>query len=282
MSLTDTYTMKNGLKIPIIGFGTWQTPDGEIAEKSVKWALEAGYRHIDTATAYKNEESVGRAIKNSSINREELFITSKLWNRHNTYEKAREGIDDSLQKLDLDYMDLYLIHWPNSIHYRENWKGANANRWRAMEEAVKAGKIRSIGVSNFRSHHLDALLETAEIEPVVNQIFLNPSDMQEEVVNYNKTHGIISEAYSPLGTGKIFEVEELKELAEKYDRTIAQIVLRWSIQHHFLPLPKTVHEDRVYENANIFDFNISKEDMEVIDGLKGKAGVAQDPDKTEF
>lgn len=282
MSLTDTYTLKNGVEIPIIGFGTWQTPDGDIAEKVVTWALEAGYRHIDTAAGYKNEESVGRAIQKSEVDRKEIFVTSKLANFDTNYQEAKAGIDDSLKKLNTDYIDLYLIHWPNSVRYRDRWQEANAERWLAMEEAVEAGKIRSLGVSNFHSHHLDALLETAKIEPVVNQIFLNPSDLQEEVVNYNKNHDILSEAYSPLGTGKIFEVEELNELAGKYNKTIAQLVLKWSLQHGFLPLPKSVHENRIYENADIFDFNISDEDIKIIDGLRGKAGLAQDPDTTTF
>lgn len=282
MSLTDTYQLKNGVEIPVVGFGTWQTPDGEVAENSVKWALEAGYRHIDTAAAYKNEESVGRAIANSGISREEIFVTTKLWNDSHSYEKAKTAIDTSLEKLGLEYIDLYLIHWPNPIAYRDNWKAANAESWRAMEEAVEVGKIRAIGVSNFHPHHLEALAETAKIEPTVNQIYLNPSDMQEDVVKYNKEHGIISEAYSPLGTGKIFGIEELKGLADKYNKSIAQLVLRWSLQHGFLPLPKTVTESRVSENADIFDFTIEEEDMKVIDGLKGLAGEATNPDETSF
>lgn len=282
MSLQETYTLKNGVEIPVVGFGTWQTPDGEVAENSVTWALEAGYRHIDTAAAYKNEESVGRAIAKSGIPREEIFVTTKLWNDSHSYEKAQEAIDTSLEKLGLDYLDLYLIHWPNPVTFRDNWKEANAGAWKAMEEAVEAGKIRAIGVSNFHPHHLEALAETAKIEPTVNQIYLNPSDMQEEIVEYNKAHGIISEAYSPLGTGRIFEVDELKELATKYNKSIAQLVLRWSLQHGFLPLPKTVTESRVTENADIFDFTIEEEDMKRIDGLKGCAGEAKNPDEVGF
>lgn len=282
MSLQETYTLKNGVEIPVVGFGTWQTPDGEVAENSVTWALEAGYRHIDTAAAYKNEESVGRAIAKSGIPREEIFVTTKLWNDSHSYEKAQEAIDTSLEKLGLDYLDLYLIHWPNPVAFRDNWKEANEGAWKAMEEAVEAGKIRAIGVSNFHPHHLEALAETAKIEPTVNQIYLNPSDMQEEIVEYNKAHGIISEAYSPLGTGKIFEVDELKELATKYNKSIAQLVLRWSLQHGFLPLPKTVTESRVTENADIFDFTIEEEDMKRIDGLKGRAGEAKNPDEVGF
>lgn len=227
MSLKDTYKLANGVEIPVVGFGTWQTPSGEVAEESVLAALKAGYRHIDTAAAYGNEESVGKGIKASGVPREELFITTKLWNKHHSYALAKQAIEDSLTKLGVDYLDLYLIHWPNPIDFRENWEQANAEAWRAMEEAVEAGKIRAIGVSNFRPHHLDALLKTAKIKPVVNQIFLNPSDLQPEVVAYNDAHDILSEAYSPLGTGKIFDVPELKEVADKYNKTVAQVVLRW-------------------------------------------------------
>jgi Aldo/keto reductases, related to diketogulonate reductase len=282
MSLTDTYTLSNGQKIPVVGFGTWQTPDGDVAEASVLAALKAGYRHIDTAAAYKNEESVGRAIAKSGVPREEIFLTTKLWNDSHSYELAQKAIDTSLTKLGVDYLDLYLIHWPNPVAFRDNWKEANAGAWRAMEEAVEAGKIRSIGISNFMPHHLDALLETAKIKPVVNQIFLNPSDLQEEVVAHNKKHDILSEAYSPLGTGKIFAVEELKTLADKYGKTVAQVVLRWSLQHGFLPLPKSVTESRIIENGQLFDFELSEEDMKAIDQLKGVAGQTNDPDNTTF
>lgn len=270
------------MKIPKVGFGTWQTPDGDVAETSVLQALEAGYRHIDTAAAYGNEESVGRAIKKSGINREELFITTKLWNNNHSYEKAKAAIDESLTKLGLDYLDLYLIHWPNPVDIRENHIEANAESWRAMEEAVEAGKIKAIGVSNFRPHHLDALLETAKIKPVVNQIFLNPSDMQPEVVEYCRNKDILLEGYSPLGTGKIFEVPELQEIAKNYNKTVAQVVLRWSLQHGFLPLPKSVTESRIKENIALFDFEITDADMAKIDGLRGTAGYSLNPDETTF
>lgn len=278
----DSYELSNGLNIPKIGFGTWQTPDGDIAEQSVLHALEAGYRHIDTAAIYGNEESVGRAIKKSGIKRSELFITTKLWNNNHSYEKAKFAIDESLTKLGLDYVDLYLIHWPNPIDSRPDFALGNAESWRAMEEAVAEGKIKAIGVSNFHPHHIDALLETAKIKPVVNQIFLNPSDMQPEIVTYCREKDILLEAYSPLGTGKIFEVKDLKELALTYNKTIAQVVLRWSLQHGFLPLPKSVTESRIKENIQVFDFELSNEDMTRIDQLRGTAGLALNPDETTF
>ncbi|WP_288394064.1 aldo/keto reductase [uncultured Vagococcus sp.] len=280
--MLDSYELSNGLNIPKIGFGTWQTPDGDVAESSVTHALKAGYRHIDTAAIYGNEESVGRAIKKSGIDRSELFITTKLWNNNHSYKKAKLAIDESLAKLDLDYVDLYLIHWPNPVDLRPDFATGNAESWRAMEEAVAEGKIKAIGVSNFHPHHIDALLKTAKIKPVVNQIFLNPSDIQPEIVSYCREKDILLEAYSPLGTGKIFEVDSLKELAAKYNKTVAQVVLRWSLQHGFLPLPKSVTESRIKENIQVFDFELSKEDMETIDQLRGTAGLALNPDETTF
>ncbi len=282
MSLTDTYTLNNGVKIPVVGFGTWQTPDGNIAESSVLAALKAGYRHIDTAAAYGNQESVGRGIRKSGIPRDEIFVTTKLWNKDHGYQAAKQAIDRSLMELGLDYLDLYLIHWPNPVDFRDRWQEMNAESWRAMEEAVQAGKIRAIGVSNFHAKHLDELLKTATIQPTVNQIFLNPSDLQPEVTAYNEAHHILSEAYSPLGTGKIFKVAELQDIAANYGKTVAQVVLRWSLQHGFLPLPKSVHPERIEENAQLFDFELSEADMKVIDGLHGQAGLAADPDTTDF
>lgn len=281
-SLQDTYTLNNGVKIPIIGFGTWQTPDGKVAEKSVLAALNAGYRHIDTAKAYGNEDSVGEAIQKSGINRHELFITTKLWNSDHGYEKTKKAIDQSLLDLKLDYLDMYLIHWPNPANMRDNWAELNSESWRAMEEAVQAGKIRAIGVSNFRKRHLDALMENAGIKPVVNQIFLNPSDLQPEVVAENKKLDLLSEAYSPLGTGGLLGNDVVKEVAANYGKSPAQVLIRWSLQHGFLPLPKSVHPEYIKANAEVFDFEISPEDMTKLDGLHGAAGTANDPDQVNF
>lgn len=282
MNLTSTYQLSNGVEIPIVGFGTWQTPSGQIAKDAVLTALEAGYRHIDTAAAYENEASVGQAIIESGLAREELFVTTKLWNKIGTYEEAKAVIEASLEKLNLTYLDLYLIHWPNPLAFRDCWQERNAEVWRAMEEALEAGKIRAIGVSNFHPHHLEALLKTAKIKPVVNQILLNPSDQQASLVASNQAHNILSEAYSPLGTGKIFEVTELQTLAQKYGKTVAQLVLRWSLQKGFLPLPKSVTKERIIENTAIFDFEISPEDMATIDQLHGRAGQASNPDEVSF
>lgn len=282
MALTSTYTLTNGVKIPVVGFGTWQTPDGDVAVESVKAALAAGYRHIDTAQGYKNEESVGKAIKESGVPREEIFLTTKLWNSNHSYELVMQSFQESLEKLGTDYVDLFLIHWPNPAAFRDNWQAANAETWRAMEELYTAGKIRAIGVSNFRPHHLDELKKTANIFPMVNQIFLAPGELQPEVVTYGQEHDMVLEAYSPLGTGKIFSVPEMKSIAESHGKSIAQIALRWSLQHGFLPLPKSVHAERIEENAQIFDFELTEDEMKTIDTLDGVVGKAKDPDTATF
>lgn len=281
-SLTDCYQLHNGVRIPCIGFGTWQTPDGEVAEAAVKEALALGYRHIDTAAAYGNEESVGIAVKQSGIAREEIFVTSKLWNADHGYDNTIKAFEQTMKKLDMEYLDLYLIHWPNPIQYRSQWKEANAGSWRAFEELYKAGRIRSIGVSNFHPRHMDELLKTATIAPMVNQIRLCPGDTQEEVVQYCKAQGILPEAYSPLGTGRIFEVPEMQALAGKYQKSIAQICIRWSLQMGFLPLPKSVSRARIKENAEVFDFELSEQDVRIISGLKGCCGYSQNPDTAGF
>lgn len=281
-SLTDTYTLNNGVKIPVIGFGTWQTPSGEVAKESVLAALNAGYRHIDTAAAYGNEESVGQAIKASGVNRHDLFVTTKLWNEDHGYQKTKQAIDASLEKLGLDYLDLYLIHWPNPAAMRDHWAELNAESWQAMEEGVKAGKIRAIGISNFRKKHIDELLKTAEIKPAVNQNYLNPSDMQGELVKYNNELGMLNEAYSPLGTGGLLGNESVAKVAQKYGKSPAQVLIRWSLQHGFLPLPKSVHSNYIEANADVFDFEINLEDMQKLNGLHGASGLANDPDQVDF
>lgn len=282
MSLTSTYKLNSGYEIPVVGFGTWQMPEGEETQSIVVYAIETGYRHIDTAKIYGNEASVGRAIEASGVDRDELFITTKLWNDAHGYEEAKAAIDESLDTLGLDYIDLYLIHWPNPEAIRDNWKELNAQAWKAMEEAVEAGKIKSIGISNFKIHHIEALYETAKIKPAVNQIYLNPSDQQKALVSFCEKEDILLEAYSPLGSGRIFEIEELQEIADKYDKSVAQIVLRWHLQKAFLPLPKTSTKERVPENADIFDFELSDEDVHKLDSFEGLAGQHNDSDETDF
>lgn len=278
--MMEDYTLSNGLKIPKIGFGTWQIPEGDEAYNSVAYALEVGYRHVDTAQIYGNEVSVGRAIADSGLAREDIFLTTKVWNDKHSYNLAKESIDESLKKLSTDYLDLLLIHWPNPKALRENdaWKAGNAGAWKAMEEAYKEGKVKAIGVSNFMIHHLESLFETAEIKPHVNQVLLAPGCPQKELTAFCNEHDILLEAYSPLGTGSIFSNETAKEVAEENNKSVAQVALRWSLQKGFLPLPKSVTPKNIKANLDIFDFTLSDEDMAKLDSLQG-VKAQEDPDK---
>ncbi|MDY3024754.1 aldo/keto reductase [Streptococcus hyovaginalis] len=277
----ETYILSNGVTIPKLGFGTWQIPDGDEAYQAVSHALKVGYTHIDTAQAYKNEASVGRAIADSGVARKDIFLTTKVWNSNHSYDLAKASIEESLQKLGVDYIDLLLIHWPNPKAFRDNWKEANAETWRAMEEFYEAGKVRAIGVSNFMQHHLEALFETAKVKPMVNQILLAPGCPQDELVAFCRQEDILLEAYSPLGTGAIFKNELANELADKYGKSVAQIALRWSLQKEFLPLPKSVTPKNITSNLDIFDFVISDEDEDKLDKVQGVA-TQKDPDSVEF
>ena len=280
-SVQDTFKLVNGVSIPCVGFGTWRTPDGEVAVSSVEAALDAGYRHIDTAAAYGNEKSVGIAIKKSGIPRKDIFVTSKLHNTDHGYENTLRAFEKTLAELDMDYLDLYLIHWPNPIFFRERWKEANAGSWKAFEELYNDGKIKAIGVSNFLEHHLEALLESATIAPMVDQLELHPQYVQRDAVNYCKDHRMIIEAWSPLIRGRL-DHPLLHKLAEKYNKTPAQILLRWSIQHGFLPLPKASSAERMKENADIFDFELSEEDIEKMKVLEEFGRTGAHPDTAEF
>lgn len=281
-SLTDTFTLSNGVKIPCVGFGTWQTPDGDVAVSSVKAALKAGYRHIDTAAIYGNEESVGRAIKESGVPRKEIFLTTKLWNTEHGYDSTLRAFEESARKLGTDYFDLYLIHWPNPVKFRDSWQQANADTWRAFEELYKAGKVRAVGISNFHERHIEPLLKTAAVSPQVNQIRLCPGNTQDAVVEYSRSKNMLLEAYSPLGVGKLIASPEIKVFADKYQRSAAQICIRWSLQRGYLPLPKSVTPERIESNTKIFDFEISAEDVEKIAVLTGIGGTDKNPDETDF
>lgn len=274
-------TLSNGITIPSVGFGTYKATDGDEAYNSVLTALKAGYRHIDTAAIYGNEESVGRAIQDSGIAREDIFVTTKLWNDAHSYDKAKAAIATSLKKLNLHYVDLYLIHWPNPIAFRDHWEDANAQTWKAIEEAYHDGLCRSIGVSNFMPHHLDALAKTATVLPMVNQIRLAPGVFQQEAVDYCREHHILLEAWSPLGHGEIFSHDTMNAIAAKHHKTVAQIALAWSLQEGFLPLPKSVTPSRIVENLDVFDITLSEDDMVAIRTITGVTGAAN-PDETNF
>lgn len=278
----STYRLANGVEIPCIGFGMWQTPDNAVGVNSVLSALKAGYRHIDTAQAYRNEDCVGEAWRKSGIEREQIFITTKIWNDNHSYDRVMSSFAESLRQIDSSYVDLLLIHWPNPAMYRSRWEEANAETWRAMEKLYEDGRVRAIGVSNFRRHHIEALLKTAKVKPMVNQIRLCPGETQDETVDYCRSQGMILEAYSPLGTGKIFAVPKMQKLAEKYGRSIAQICVRWSLQRGYLPLPKSVTPSRIEENLKVFDFELDPADVQLMADLVGCVGLSGNPDTMPF
>ncbi|MRN54987.1 aldo/keto reductase [Paenibacillus monticola] len=255
-----TVTLNNGVKMPIIGFGVYQVPDAEECENSVYEALMAGYRLIDTAAGYLNEEAVGRAIKRSGVPREELFITTKLWIQDAGYESAKQAFAKSLKKLQLDYLDLYLIHQPFGDYY-----GA----WRAMEDLYREGKIKAIGVSNFLPDRLMDLIVHNEIVPAVNQIETHPFYQQTESANFMKEQGVQHQSWAPFAEGlnNIFGNEVLASIAKKYNKSIAQVVLRWLVQRDVVVIPKSVRKERIVENFNIFDFELSADDIEQISVL---------------
>ncbi|MEN2435366.1 aldo/keto reductase [Weeksellaceae bacterium A-14] len=276
-----TYQLNNGNHIPRLGFGTWESLEEE-GYNAVTTALETGYRHIDTAAAYKNEIVVGRAIKDSGVPREEIFLTTKLWNSERGYDKTLAAFQNALVNLGTDYLDLYLIHWPANKKQYDNWKEINADTWRAFEKLFQEGKIKNIGVSNFLPHHLEALMETAKILPCINQIEHHPGYMQQKTVDFCKNHDILVEAWSPLGRGNVLKNETITGIAEKYGKTPAQICIRWNLQLDLLPLPKSVTPERIKSNFEVFDFEISEADMERISSLPEIGFTGLNPDEVDF
>ncbi|MDM5227542.1 aldo/keto reductase [Cytobacillus sp. NJ13] len=274
LSLSSTAALANGVKMPRIGLGVFKVEKEEELITAVKAAIETGYRSIDTASIYGNEEWVGEAIRQSGFNREELFITSKVWNSDQGYEAALKAFNTSLEKMGLEYLDLYLIHWPVEGKYTETW--------RALEDLYKEGKIKAIGVSNFQISHLENLLKTAEIKPMINQIELHPKLAQTELRDFAAKHDMHIEAWAPLMQGGLFENEVLTEMAEKHGKSIAQIVLKWHLQNGIIVIPKSTKPHRIKENADLFDFELSHQDMELIDSLNEHLRVGPDPDNFDF
>lgn len=277
----DTVELLNGVKIPCVGFGTWQI-EGSSAELAAAEAIRAGYRHIDTASAYGNEEFIGSGIKRSGIARDELFLTTKLWNNIRTYDEAITACEQSLSLLGTDYLDLLLIHWPNPLKFRACWKERNAELWRAMEALCRDGKVRAIGVSNFCARHLDALMETAEISPCVDQIRLCPGDVDEETISACTSKGILIEGYSVLGTGKALSSEPLAKIAERYGVNIPQLCIRWCLQNGFVPLARSVSPKHIKQNLDVFGFDIEPSDMVALSEMVGECGVHENPDERQF
>lgn len=273
-SIKDTATLHNGVEMPWLGFGVYKVKEGEQIETAIHTALEAGYRSIDTASLYYNEVGVGTAVNASSIPREELFITTKVWNSDQGYEPTLKAFEESRKKLNLDYIDLYLIHWAVADKYLDTW--------RALEKLYKEGSVRAIGVSNFQIHHLKEVLSICDVKPMVNQVEYHPMLTQKELHSYCIGENIQLEAWSPLARGQILNSPTVLKLAKKYNKTASQIVLRWDLQNEVITIPKSVTESRIYENAQIFDFELSKTDMENISDLNENRRVGQDPDNFNF
>ncbi|WP_427109144.1 aldo/keto reductase [Lysinibacillus xylanilyticus] len=272
-------TLNNGLEMPLIGYGVFRVPEGDDLAEAVKTAIAKGYRSIDTAQVYRNEESVGRgiraAIEEGLVTREELFVTSKVWNDGLSYEETLAAYDSSLEKLGLDYLDLYLVHWPGiDTNY--------INVYKALEKIYQDGRVRSIGVSNFHVHHLENILKETSVVPVINQIEFHPHLTQEEVRAYCKEKGIQVEAWSPLMNGSLLEDSLIQQLASKYGKTPAQIVLRYDVQHGVVTIPKTMTPARMTENLTVFDFSLTEEEMAQLDTLNDGLRCGPDPEKFNF
>ncbi|PFB79581.1 aldo/keto reductase [Bacillus anthracis] len=277
-NLQSTTTLHNGVEMPWFGLGVFKVEDGPELVEAVKSAIKAGYRSIDTAAIYGNEKAVGEGIragiKEAGISREDLFITSKVWNSDQGYETTLAAYEESLKKLELDYLDLYLVHWPVEGKYKDTW--------RALETLYKEERVRAIGVSNFQIHHLQDVLADAEMKPMINQVEYHPRLTQKELQAFCKEQGIQMEAWSPLMQGQLLDNETLQEIAHKYGKTTAQIILRWDLQNEVVTIPKSTKEHRIIANADIFNFELTKEDMENIDALNENHRVGPDPDNFDF
>ena len=258
----EKFTLSNGVEIPAVGYGTYLTSEKD--DGTVAAALAAGYRHFDTASFYGTEQALGDALKASGVPREELFLTSKLWKDEMGYENALAAFERSLQKLGTDYLDLYLIHWPRTDDLTAEWRQLDRDTWRALEDLYRAGRVRAIGVSNFLPHHLRSLMKTSEVMPMVNQIEFHPGYPQTYTVEFCKAHGILPEAWSPLGRTRVLQDERLAGIAAKYGKSVAQLCVRFALQCGVAPLPKSSSPARMQANLDVFDFVISDEDMDRI------------------
>jgi diketogulonate reductase-like aldo/keto reductase len=270
MISTSTTPLNNDIRIPRVGFGVFQIPPGEQTYESVRTALRLGYRAVDTAAAYGNEESVGQAIQDGEVDRGEVFVTTKVWIADHGYDRTLKAFEASKKKLRLDTVDLYLIHWPAKADF--------CDTWRAMERLNREGQIRAIGVSNFLIHHLKTLLESAEITPAVNQIEFHPFNLQADLLDFCSKRKIQVEAWSPLGRGQFLGHPLVVEIAGKHDRSPAQVLIRWDLQHQVITIPRSTREDHIRENAGVFDFELSEEEMRRLDALDEGKRIGPDPD----
>lgn len=277
----DTVELANGVRIPCLGFGTWQS-EPDVVTGAVREALAVGYRHIDAAAVYGNEPEVGRGIAESGVAREEIFVTSKVWNDERGYGRTRAAFERTLVDLGLDYLDLYLIHWPaNRLQFGGDAERINRETWRAMTELYQEGRVRAIGVSNFLPHHLGQLMG-GEVAPMVDQIEFHPGCLQAETFRFCQENGMLVEAWSPLGSGRVLGDERLAAIAGRYGVSVAQLCLRWCLQKGVLPLPKSVTASRIAQNADVFGFEVNQADMAAIDALGDFGGAGLDPDAVEF
>lgn len=276
-SINDCYTLSNGVKIPCIGFGTYNAKGGDNLAIN-RTAIEAGYRYFDTASLYETERVLGQAVRESGIPREEFFIVSKLWIDERGYQEAREAFARTLDRLQMDYLDLYLIHWPRGEEGDCDWKEKDLDTWRALEELYQSGKVRGIGLSNFLPHHTENILQNCTVKPVVDQLEIHPGYTQEAAVRYCFEHDIRVQAWSPLGRSAMLDHPVLKGYAEKYGKTVAQICLRFLLQKGIIPLVKSSAMERMKQNQDIFDFELTAEDMSVINNMPQNTWLGEHPD----
>ena len=279
LNINSKVILNNGLEMPVIGLGTFRAEENAEIINSIKWALEAGYTLIDTAASYKNEEIIGKAIRESGVKRENIFLSTKLPNTDQGYESTLLAIDKSLERLGVEYVDLYLIHWPSASENREEDINKREDTWKAMEEIYKSGKAKAIGVSNYTIKHLEDMKKYAKIPPVVNQVEFHPFLYQKELLEYCRENNIALEAYRPLTQGKKMDDETISEIAKNYNKTNAQVLLCWSLQHGCIAIPKSTNKGRIQENIDIFDFELSEEDMSKLDSLNENLHLCWDPNK---